>query len=285
MAAHPLDELLRRLEGWTVSSHLPLPGVTQLHLTGPTQERPEVRTRAMVLIDGEAPPAGVIGARLSAHGEQVAFGDWTLARERIVAGQLLDTAIIEISGLTVDPLTEPTATGDHILTSGDLVWPDVGDRPEAYGDLAFLAGVTRTALTASPVLLSVETTAHGRTSIQHLYVTPWTALELLLEGSDDRRVVASYFALVDVPARLLERCGVTGLLAGADPTGTARQVEVRVTNLDREGLMLGALAWEDDGGGNLSTSAGPVSPQVIAAEVLDMLPGVAVAPVDVVGGR
>lgn len=280
MAAHALDELLRRLDGWKVCSQLPLPGVVQLHLTGPTAARPDVLTRAMVLVEGEGPTSGVIGVPLRTHEERVSFGDWTLSRERVVAGQLLDTAIIETTGLIVDPLTEPTATSDHILTSGELVWPDVADRPHAYADLDFLAGVTRTAMSASPVLMTVETTAKDRTDVHHLFVTPWAAMELHLEDTTDHRIITSYFPVEDAPPRLLERCGVARALTDAGPSGTVRHVTVRVTHFDGDGLTLGALAWEQAADGSMMTSTGPVSPQAIASELLAMLPGVATDPVE-----
>lgn len=286
---HWLGHLLKFLEGWEVAAVIPYDDVTELRLVGRFEsELHPAEARGRLWLSGE-PDSLVyspVGAKLGLSSDGITAGDWKIADSRLVAGQLLDWAIVYASDASVDPVVDPVEAADAIVRSGTIVWPTMVDDPDASDGLGHLEGLIRLSLLEPSLVVSMVVEQDSASGVVFdLFVTPYGVVETGRLLEDDRGMVVSMVPLGDLPSRLLERTGVGRLLGPGDPPWADRSVSVRSTYMDEEGLVAGALAWEESSSGKLFSPEGTLRALSVASELLGMLPGGGVAGSDEFGKR
>jgi hypothetical protein len=252
--------------------------LTEIRVASPFDEAPDwLVARGALFVAGVPDTTGdvaVVGSEMALVENGISVGPWSIGNDSLVAGQMLESAILVVPGSSVDPVKEPATTADVILASGRLVWPLVADLPEEHRGLELLEGMTRLALTQPSLVTSVvveEDDAPVRS--WDTFITAFGALETERHLETSEPMAVSYFPLSDLPSRLWERTGIARLVPPGAVAASARKVSARSTFMDEQGLVAGALAWEESAAGTLSTEEGPMSALSIASELLRMLPG------------
>lgn len=275
MSEFTLRDLLPRFDGWEVVSVVAHEDLVEVRAGDEVSGAPSgTQARGVLFVSAVVPegPPPLVGSRVEVAAGNVKVGPWTIGDERLVAGQMLESAIVVVEDGRHDPVAEPGSTADTILESGMLVWPTIDDLPQEHRGLELLEGVTRIALGRPSLVTSVSIESDGDTVNWDTFLTPFGVVEVERRGEEDPMVV-SYFPLFDVPSRLLER---TGVARWVDPGGVSgargQSVGVRSTFMDDAGLVASALEWQETEGG-LVTSSGPLAPLAVASELLRMLPG------------
>lgn len=264
-----LRDLARRFEGWEVASVILNQGLAEVRLRGSIENAPRWVTAAGVLYVACSAinPGGTVGKTLALSENGIEIGGWSVRLEELVAGRLLDTAVVLVPPEMPSPLTEPSLAAAHIVNHGLLAWPSVADLAEEHRGLDLLAGITRLACSAPSLVVSVESEPVDEPGTRwDLLATPVAAVEIGRHSADP--VSVSYFPISDIPSRVLERAGLAGDdTPTRDGTGTAR-----VTYRTDEALVTGALEWVLTPEGAISGD-GPVSVTTLASELIRMLPG------------
>lgn len=278
MSEFKLSDLLPRLDGWEVVSVVQQGEISEIRVANAVESAPDwaVARAAIFVADfpGEAGGESVVGSVLQVDSTGISAGPWSAGEDLLVAGQMLESAIIVVPNDSLDPVKEPASTADLILGSGSLVWPTVADLPEDLRGLELLEGITRLALAQPSLLISVVAEAEAGTARAFdTFVTPFGAVETERHLESEDPMAVSYFPLSDLPSRMWERTGVTRLIRPGTPTNGAQKVAARSTFMDERGLVAGALSWEESSEGELTTEDGPIAPFSLASELLRMLPG------------
>ena len=278
MTDFKLSDLMPRFEGWEVVSTMTYDDITEIRVASSVEPAHDwIRAHGAVFVAG-VPQAsgagGMIGERVSLADEQVSVGKWELSNEALIAGQLLESAIILLPDEEIDPVNRPAAAADALLESGSLIWPSIADLPEEHRGLEVLEGITNIAFRQPSLVVSVNV-GDGDVSVStwDVFVTPYGAVESESHPENDDPVAVSYFPLSDLPSRLFERSGVARLIGAGSPTGRAQTVDVRTTYMDERGLVAGALAWEESDSGDVTTEDGSIGALSLGSELLRMLPG------------
>lgn len=278
MSEYKLSDLLSRLDGWEVVSVVQQGEISEIRVASAVESAPDwlVARAAIFVADfpGDTGGESIIGSALTVDGTAVSVGPWSVEKKVLVAGQMLESAIIVVPTNSLDPVKEPASTADLILGSGSLVWPTVADLPEDLRGMELLHGITRLALTQPSLVTSVVAEAgDGLARSFDTFVTPFGAVETErhLEGEDPMAVC--FFPLSDLPSRMWERTGVSRLIGPGAALPSAQRVTARSTFMDEQGLVAGALSWEESPEGELTTEDGPITPLSLASELLRMLPG------------
>ncbi len=276
MSDFTLADLLPRFDEWRVVSAVVHNDMTELRMASAVAGGPDwVVTHGVVFVDGGPFDQGdpIVGTAVRVAGGSLAVGPWQIDGSSLIAGQLLDSAIVVVQNGSLDPLLTPSETADAIIAEGTLLWPQVQDLPEELRGVDVLDGITRIALTQPSLAISVTVEAESHpTRAWDTFVTPFGVLETERHLDTDHPMAVSYFPLSDVPSRLWERSGIARLIGPGGGETSNNRVTARSTFLDDKGLAAGALSWEESEDG-LTTSLGPIGPLALASELLRMLPG------------
>lgn len=278
MSEFNLYDLIPRLDGWRIVSIVTQGDMTEIRVASSFEDAPKwLVARGAVFVAGIPENLGddiVVGSVMKVNQDGISAGPWLIDNDSLVAGQMLESAIILVSGPPVDPVKEPATTADLVVDSGTVVWPMVTDLPEELRGIELLDGINRLALTQPSLVTSVVVEADTEpTRAWDTFVTPFGAVETERHLDTEEQMAVSYFPLSDLPSRLWERTGIARLIAPGAVSWNAQNVSVRSTFMDEHGLVAGALVWEESKDGELSTGDEPISVLSLASELLRMLPG------------
>lgn len=278
MTDFKLSDLMARFDGWEVVSAVTHGDMTEIRIASTIESAPDwVLARGAVFIaavPGEIRDRAVIGEKMIVAEDRVSAGAWEVEASLLVAGQMLESAIVLVPDPKVDPVDEPATAADFVIESGSLVWPTMADLPEELRGLELLEGLTRMAFTQPSLIVSIAVESGALAGrVWEIFVTPFGAVESEQHRDSNDPMSVSYFPLSDLPSRMLERTGVARLVGPGSVSSQAQTVVVRSTYMDDQGLVAGALAWEESEDGGLVTEDGEIGSLSVASELLRMLPG------------
>jgi hypothetical protein len=268
-----LTDFLSQVDGWTILSVRQDEDGTQVRMAGPvSDEATWPRADGMLWITGR-PERGsaLLGAQVSVD-EAVRAGDWVVDRSLIAGCVLLDLAIVCTVDSLEDPIGQPGAAV-NALASATPLWQAPGVSAGNVGG-AMLHLLGRAALLQPVFAATVECSTELESADRvDLLLSPWCGVEVQRAPSPEAGAAFVFFHPLDLPGRLWERSGLSRLLSDPEADGARRNVSVRTTFVAEQGLVHGALTWQEDAGGVVGTECGPRSALVMASEVLAMLPG------------
>ena len=274
----PVRQLLERLRGWRVVSSIPTDVGLELRLG---DRRDRFDARAVLLIDGVEPDdvgGELLGTSLALADGRFRFGDTVLSVRQIVQGQILDTAAWSVPAPFGDPVEQPEEATSRLVETGQPIWPEAPDIPDADAAAQVLGGIVHQAFAASPLIVSV--TRHEPslgTDRSQMFLTPWTAVEAFVDRADPSHMVVALFPIGELLGRLWERAGLHRQLSGSNERSDDSETTVRISYADEQGVSVGALAWRHTDG-VIVASDGEREATSIAAEVLSMMPSSDAAP-------